>query len=439
MSFNTSNNHPLIPNSNQYFYDKKYLSIHSEDRDYTKYTKSSEFEISLPQEYLNIASARLYSWSFPANYDVFSVSTYNVTMTFEFNELYNPGEYGISDPLLEGIFAALYSISNSTNGIEVQNFVIIEPGFYNPTQMATELTNKFNEVVTNKIFLFFEIPENKAKYPIAASTFLTYDRFNIVYNTVQQKLWFGNSADKFTLTNDSTFLYERDILSQTCKRKGELPQFSNWGLPAYLGFSRCPSPSYTADEASSLKLTPSLLDSSLPKLKVPRFYYGDTSEGSGDNGYWLLPGAPSATVSFLQAPFKISFMGPPYIYMEIEGMNCLDETSPWSLSDYTTHNNQTNGVVNSAFAKIPVPTTPISQWFDNDMGPYKYWNPPAERIGKLKFKFRYHNGQLCEFGQFEFSFMLEFSLLRPQQERSYSIRNAFDLTQTQAYSSTNFA
>ena len=95
MSFNTSNNHPLIPNSNQYFYDKKYLSIHSEDRDYTKYTKSSEFEISLPQEYLNIASARLYSWSFPANYDVFSVSTYNVTMTFEFNELYNPGEYGI--------------------------------------------------------------------------------------------------------------------------------------------------------------------------------------------------------------------------------------------------------------------------------------------------------------------------------------------------------
>ena len=32
MSFNTFNNHPLIPNSNQYFYEKKYISIHSEDR-----------------------------------------------------------------------------------------------------------------------------------------------------------------------------------------------------------------------------------------------------------------------------------------------------------------------------------------------------------------------------------------------------------------------
>jgi hypothetical protein len=94
--------------------------------------------------------------------------------------------------------------------------------------------------------------------------------------------------------------------------------------------------------------------------------------------------------------------------------------------------------VNSAFAKIPIPTTPISQWFDNDMGPYKYWNPPAERISKLKFKFRYHNGQLCEFGQFQFSFMLEFNILKPQQERSYSIRTAFDLGQVQGYGSKFF-
>ena len=435
MSFNTFNNHPIIPNSNQYFYEKKYISIHSEDRDFAKYPSSSEFEIFLPQEYLNVASARLYSWSFPANYNVFSVPTYNITMTFKFIDLYNPGEFGISDPLLEGIFAALYSISNSPNEVDSQNFVLIESGFYNPTQMAIELTNKFNEVISNKIKLFLAVPANTALYPVAASTFKEYNRFNIVYNTVQQKLWFGNTADKFVLTNDSIYLYEKDIITQACIRRRELPEYANWGLPAYLGFSRCPAPSYSADEAILLKLNPGALDSSLSQQKVPRFYYGDTSEGSGDNGYWLLPGAPQATVYFLQAPYKISFMGAPYIYMEVEGMNCLDETSPWNLSEYTTHNNQTNGVVNSAFAKIPVPTTPISQWFDNDMGPYKYWNPPAERISKLKFRFRYHNGQICEFGQFQFTFMLEFNLLKPQQERSYSIRNAFDLGQTQGYSS----
>jgi len=435
MSFNTFNNHPLIPNSNQYFYEKKYISIHSDDRDFAKFPSSSEFEIFLPQEYLNVASARLYSWSFPANYNVFSVPTYNITMTFKFIDLYNPGAVGVSDPLLEGIFAALYAISNAPNETDAQNFVVIESGFYNPTQMAIELTNKFNEVISNKIKLFLSVPANTALYPVAASTFKEYNRFNIVYNTVQQKLWFGNTADKFVLTNDSIYLYEKDIITQACIRRRELPEYANWGLPAYLGFSRCPAPSYSADEAILLKLNPGVLDSSLPQQKVPRFYYGDTSEGSGDNGYWLLPGAPQATVYFLQAPYKISFMGAPYIYMEIEGMNCLDETSPWNLSEYTTHTNQTNGVVNSAFAKIPVPTTPISQWFDNDMGPYKYWNPPAERIGKLKFRFRYHNGQICEFGQFQFTFMLEFNLLKPQQERSYSIRNAFDLGQTQGYSS----
>ena len=124
-------------------------------------------------------------------------------------------------------------------------------------------------------------------------------------------------------------------------------------------------------------------------------------------------------------------MGPSYIYMEIEGLNCIDETIPYSLSAFTTHTNQTNGVVNSSFAKIPVPTTPLSQWFDNDMGPYKYFNPPAERIRKLKVKFRYHNNVLVDFGAFDFSFMLEFCLLRPQNERKYNIRDAFSLSQEQ--------
>jgi len=51
---------------------------------------------------------------------------------------------------------------------------------------------------------------------------------------------------------------------------------------------------------------------------------------------------------------------------------------------------------------------------------------------KLKIKLRYHNGTLVDFGQFEYSFMLEFNLLKSQQERSYSIRNAFDLSQLQS-------
>lgn len=435
MSNTVFNNHPLIKNSNQYFLEKKYVSISSEDRDSTKYPSSSEFEILLPQEYLNVVSARLYSWSFPANYNVFSPSYFNVNMAFKMDKLYNPGEHSFSDTLSEGIFAALYYHGQK------EIIVNIETGFYNPDQMSTELTNKFNAAITNVVDNFFNDPSlwNGIDYTTAKNLFQNsggYNRFKIVYNSVSQKLWFGNNADQFILTNTSSAYYREFIVNSNCIRKNRLPEWSNWGLPSYLGFTRCDATAYTV--AQYIELFPGQTDLYI-YLKdtgpVPRFFYGDAVPGSGDEGFWLLPTLPGAEVYFLQAPLKISFMGQAYIYMEIEGWNCIDETSPYNLSLYTATNNQTNGIVNSSFAKIAVPTTPISQWFDNDQGPYKYWNPPAERISKIKVKFRYHNGITVEFGNFEYSFMLELNILKPQQERSYSIVNAFDLGQQQSLAS----
>ena len=77
-SFNTSTSHPLIPNANQYYFDRKYVSIHSEDRDILKYPRSTNFEIELPQDYLNVQSVTLSEWSLPANYNVFSATNYNI-------------------------------------------------------------------------------------------------------------------------------------------------------------------------------------------------------------------------------------------------------------------------------------------------------------------------------------------------------------------------
>lgn len=435
MSNTIFNNHPLTKNSNQYFLEKKYISIHSEDRDILKYPSSAEFEIFLPQECLNVASARLYSWSFPANYNVFSIAYFNITIFFTMDKLYNPGEHSFSDLLTEGIFAAL----NYHGDKEI--LTDIESGFYNPDQMATELTNKFNFAVTRVIDRFFANPSewggvdyNPAKILFESSG--GYNRFKIVYNSVSQKLWFGNNADQFTINNSSSGYLNRLVVNNNCLRRAQIPELYNWGLPAYLGFTRCDTKAFTVQEYLQLDPRESNLYISLKDFgPVPRFFYGDAIPGSGDNGFWLLPTLPGAEVYYLQAPFKISFMGPAYIYMEIEGWNCIDETTPFNLSLYTITNNQNNGIVNSSFAKIPVPTTPISQWFDTDMAPYKYWNPPAERISKIKVKLRYHNNTLVEFGQFEYSFMLELNLLKPQQERSYSIVNAFDLGQQQSFGS----
>ena len=415
-SFNTSSTHPLIPNANQYYIERKYVSIHSEDRDILKYPNSSEFEIELPQDYLNVHSAKLSTWSFPANYNVFSPLNFNIAMTFKFIKLYNPGEYGYADPLTEAIFAGLYSLIGN------QYIVRIETGFYNPSQMAIELTNKFNEAVSNILIDFFT---NTPAYNYALALFTGYNRFKIVYNSVGQRLWFGNTADQFEITNNYINQFNEDNVGTQCIRRNQLPSLADWGLPAYLGFTRCSTMSLSAAEVeATMNNANNIIYGYNPEIinvsgDVPRFYYGDVNPG--DNGFWLLPSLPGATVYFLQAPAKINFMGPSYIYLDIDGLNCIDETSPYNMSQFTLHTNETNGRVNSAFAKIPITTTPIAQWFDSEQAPYKHFNPPAERIRKLKCRLRYHNGQKVDFGLFEYSFMLEFTLLRPQNERKYTI------------------
>lgn len=397
------NTHALIPNANQYVLNKQYVSVHSEDRDITKFPDSAEFEIELPQDYVNVVSTRLYSWCFPSNYNVFSVTKNNILMSFKMVELYDPSAHGVVDATTIGIFEALGEQPN-------HEYVIhIETGFYNPDQITTELTNKFNEVVTAWILKIFQA--DPGKYAAASAGFTEYDRFQIVYSTVGMKLWFGNNADQFIITNESNVLEQRRFVDTQCIRRNLLPDFSNWGLPAYLGFSRC---NITAGDASdgSGGHSVSIVNG------VPRFFFNSNSVS---DGYWLTGTLPGATMWFLEPPMKINLMGPAYLYMEVDGMNCIDETSPWNMSAATMGSNQTNGVVRSSFAKMPIPTTPISQWFDQQMAPYKYFSPPAERIRRLKVKFRYHDGEVAKFGAFNHSFMIEFSLLVPNQERKYII------------------
>ena len=88
--FNTFTNHPLIDSSQDYTIEKKYVSIHSEDRNILKYPSSSDFEIELPQDYLNVSTVKLSSWSFPSNYNTFSLNNLNTLMTFSFLDIYNP-------------------------------------------------------------------------------------------------------------------------------------------------------------------------------------------------------------------------------------------------------------------------------------------------------------------------------------------------------------
>jgi hypothetical protein len=396
--YNTSTNHPLIPNANDYIIYKKYVSIHSEDRDVIKYPNSNQFEIEMPEDITNIYSLRLINWTFPSNYNSFSQFSSNILLLFYISKPYNPGANMVFNPLEQAIFTALFESTN-----ELFEFTIQE-GFYNPTQMVTELQNKFNFVVTQRI----------KKYLIANSLtdLLTefndqggYTKFIIVYNSVGQKIWYGNTSDEFIIANEAISLIDTLADNLFCASKAQLPEFDSWGLPANLGLSRCNTTSI------------SIKDSATGEPFTPRFFYGDVNPG--DNGFWLLPD-PTLTgsvVYFIEPPYKINFMGPAYFYMELANNNCIDETSPYAVNKFTLTTNITNGITNAAFAKIGIPTTPISQWFDRESLPYKMYWPPADRMRKLNVKFRYHNGQLVNFGAFPYSFTIEFTTLLPNQPR----------------------
>lgn len=411
LAHNVNTTHPLIPNSQEYIYYKKYVSVHSEDRDVLKYPNSSEFEIEMPEDYCNVSALKLVQWTFPANYNTFSLLNNNVLLAFRLNaeNLYNPAEHGVANDTLFRVFEALF------NSDKLYYFMI-EEGFYNPLQMATELTNKFNHVVSIRIVDYFSAQHSL--YPndgwdATRQEFVAnggYNRFVVVYNSVSLKLWFGNRADQFTVLSDLgelTGILTKNLCSKFGGRQ-PLPDFSNYGLPGYLGLSRC-------NQIAVSSFDPVTSSSDLANgLTVPRFYYGDVTPG--DNGYWLLPldDASGSNVYWIEAPWKLNTMGEAYLYMEIAGQNCIDETKPFNVSRFTTETNQTNGVVNSSFAKLAVPTTPLSQWFDRDSVPYKLYYPPAERMRRLKFRIRHHNGQLANFGVFNFSFMLELTMLVPQ-------------------------
>lgn len=382
----------LIPNAHEFVQYKKYVSIHSEDRDITKYPSSSEFDIEMPEEILNVSQIRLSTWTFPSNYN--AIHSGNSRITFRIVAAYNPGEHTYSSFLDEKIFEALF-YSKDTDFI-----VDVEEGFYTPEQMARELTNKFNEAVTELIVAYF------AANGITVD-FTLYDRFKIVYHTVNQKLWFGNSADGFVITNEflldpctsvaTTSVATTSVLTTLTKCVTPIKEYVNWGLPYNLGLERTNIASVAASANTA-----------------PRFYYDEQ-----DDGFWITPSLPGAQIHFIKAPQKINLMGQSFFYMELEGLNCIDETSPYNLTKFTKTSNETNGRVNSAFAKIAVPSTPISQWFDYDSAAYKLFMPPADRIRKLRVKLRYHNGQPVDFGTFDYTFTLEFLT---QQNRVNMVR-----------------
>lgn len=383
-------NHPLIPRDQTYVLDRKLISFHSIDRDIKQWPYANHFEITLPTPLENIQSMRLVNISLPSNQYVFSNEYQNTKFNFSVDVS------GISLPPL--------SLD-----------VAIEEGTYTPTQLAVEVQNKMNRAVV-------AAPDSSGITDISG-----YTNFVCKYNEIANTFWFGNngawdssknypSHGKFSLNFQKKIPY-----TINCDQVEVWTHYAKWGLPSYLGYEKkkyiaepTPHNPYFAGDASG---QPFGFDYD---LLIP---WDATSPG-----YWLMTNDVSNQnwyVDISNSKCNLDIMGEDWIYMEVDKYNTMDEIEPYSENTVAFYNNDYNGKVDSAFAKIPVQCTAFSHIYDSNqafLSNISHYHPPLKRVNKLKFRFRYHDGRLVDFKWQPLSFVIEFNMLRDEIPKAMSLR-----------------
>ena len=377
-SFNIRNSRSLIPREQTYLLDRKLVTIQSEDRDIKHWPKSNHFEVTLPTVMENVESMRLVECNLPSAYHTFNNNYQNTKFSFTLEGKDNTQTYY---PYLDGSGTLLT--------------ITIQDGFYTPDELANEIQERMNTAITELI--------------AANGGSTIYQNMYVYFDNVGQRYWFGNTIDQFWLE----FATQEDYTLTNCEQPKMWDKYTNWGLPSYIGFNK-----------QQYASTPAL-DNSGNAIPI-KFYYISPSSN------WMTPSSTTQPVYYMQAPLSPYLLGERAIYMEIKKYNSYNELVPYSERTNDMYNNDYNGTVNSAFAKIPVLSSPISDINDSRNGfltNVKVFDIPEEKIAKLEFKFRYHDGRLVEFDNIPFNFTIEFNQLKNEISRVYNVRipNAYVL------------
>lgn len=373
MSYQLNTNHPLPQREQTYLLDRKILTIHSEDRDINKYPNANEFEITLPQDIQNIYSMRLLEINLPNTYYSFTNSYQNTKFIFEL------------EPLISGGGSEYTALFTKFNSSVPNNFFTLEinEGYYSATDLASELTCKLNETVTNELINNYGLP----------STY-SYDKFSVIYDRVQHKFIFLNNRDKFYFNFDLQVGYN----NIPCNQKIVFEQYTNWGLPHNLGYEKN---SYIAESSNTFELC-------------------------YDN-YVLTPDVSSSVqkVWSIKSPNILDIEPPGVIYVDLDKYNNIDELEPYSSNTSGLYNNDYGGKTNSSFARIPLSRDPYNRVFklkSGAVGNIYVFKSPLMKLRRMKFDFRFHDGRKVEFKNKDFSFCIEFNTLLDEQERNFVVR-----------------
>jgi hypothetical protein len=262
---------------------------------------------------------------------------------------------------------------NYTNVESLRLSSIMLPNFfYNISEQLR--TNKirvdYNISSTNTIILADGFYNYTQLQDALQSKFqLIHPNFDVSYNPINRKFTFLNVSIAFTFRFDLPINYD---CAKDNYKTDVYAQHSNWGLGYILGFDK---KIYTASSNTIVSPNPSDLEQN------------------------------------------------KCIYIELEKYNKCDEIKPFL---YYNYNNANSGIVNSAFAKIPIYPFQDNKGLVNDgyFENISYYQPPIDKIAKLKLKFRYHNGMLVDFHNFNVSLSLEINQIRNEMN-NYEVRSPY--------------
>lgn len=219
--------------------------------------------------------------------------------------------------------------------------LIMDDGYYTTNLFVDNLELKLNETTT-KIFYDLKVYVNNTT---------KYNGFKVVYNENNNKITITNNKNMFFINANKNNTYDEYYTNN----KDILP---NVGLKYNLGFNN------------------------------------ELYESVYDN---------SNNLHYINAPNMLHISNDNTIYMSIDKYNYIDEIVPYSISTTTYFNNDYNGRVNNAFAKL--------QYTNNKYIPvnkFKRVLPHIEeKIRKLKFNFHYHNQLLVDFLNQDFDFSIK--------------------------------
>ena len=343
--------------------------------------------------------------------------------------------------------------------------ITIPEGSYSPTNLAETVQTLMNKAIYNASsgtgldFLpgpaltnSLPVPE-RLKLPASNpnSYWTNGEGINpivVYYNSVTNKMLFGARNGELGLN-----FAKQEIYDPTCDvNKAIFHQYTKWGLPSYLGFDKKLYPGTITDVSSN---TDPYLSNVVGGLYLPfepttpwLTFDGTYLEVDGNGATFTYPpltaqwatvtafvgsgtspatppALPRKLVSWIEAVFNLDINGEDALYMEIDRYNSIDEIYPYSERTGHLYNNDLGHRVNGSFAKIPLTHVPFGQEMgsrNNFVLNVFHSDPPIQRIDRLKFIFRYHDGRLVDFKNLPFSFTLEFNMLKDEQERGKRVR-----------------